>query len=125
MKLTTEQASEFYKDQYGQPNYPLMVMYLTEGPIQVLCLGKYNAIQNWKILMGPENYHDAKIKWPGCLRSLYASSKDKFQNAVHGSANMEAARHEIHMFFPKSILIMSNLIVLIYTKFKLPSVSQC
>lgn len=53
LQLTPEQVSQFYSDKYGQLNFAYLVAYMASGPIVVHVLGKKNAIQEWKLLMGP------------------------------------------------------------------------
>lgn len=102
IKLTAEQASEFYRNRSDEPNFSLLVMSLTEGPVQALCVAKTNAIEYMKIMVGPENYDDAKILSPNSLRAIFADNIDELKNAVHVSDNTEDARYEIHYFFPNS-----------------------
>jgi nucleoside diphosphate kinase homolog 5 len=99
--LSPEQASEFYRNEKHSPDYTRLVMALAAGPVEAMCLAKVHAIAAWKVLMGPERYGEAKL-CPGTLRYTFANPDDDFENAVHGSANAEAATHEIHYFFPRS-----------------------
>lgn len=102
IKLTPEQASEFYRDRADESNYSVLVMSLTEGPIQALCVAKPNAIEEMKLMVGPESYDDAKVLSPNSLRALFADSFDDVKNAIHVSDGVDDARYEIHYFFPNS-----------------------
>lgn len=102
IKLTPEQASEFYRSRSDETNYSALVMSLTEGPVQALCVAKPNAIEEMKVMVGPEKYDDAKVLSPNSLRAVFADNIDDMQNAVHVSENLEDARYEIHYFFPNS-----------------------
>lgn len=102
VKLTAEQASEFYKSKYGLPEYPLIVIALTLGPIQAMCIAKQDAVNSWNVLMGPDNYSEAKRNSPWSIRAEFSDPNEKLNNAVHGSENLELAKYEIYFFFPNS-----------------------
>lgn len=102
IKLTPEQASEFYKSKTDDPTYSLWVMSLTEGPIQAMCVAKTNAVEDMKVMVGPERYEDAKVISPNSLRAVFADNIDELKNVIHVSENLSDARYEIHFFFPNS-----------------------
>lgn len=53
IQLTPEQASEFYCDSYGQINFAHLVAYMASGPIVAMVLAKHQAVQDWRMTMGP------------------------------------------------------------------------
>ena len=60
MTLSAEQCSDFYSEHYGKKFFPSLVAFMTSGPIVALVLGRDNAIQQWRELIGPTNTNVAK-----------------------------------------------------------------
>ena len=94
VKITKEEASEFYKVHQTKPFYGELCNYLSSGPIIVMILEGENAIQKNRQLMGSTNPKEAE---EGTLRKMYGISIDK--NSVHGSDSVENAKSEINFFF--------------------------
>ena len=94
IKITKEEASDFYKVHQTKPFYAELCDYLSSGPIIVMILEGENAISQNRKLMGatdPKNAED------GTIRKMYGISIDK--NSVHGSDSAENAKIEINFFF--------------------------
>lgn len=53
LQLAPEQVSDFYSDDYGREDFAKLVAYMSSGPILVLAIARTNAIEEWKMLMGP------------------------------------------------------------------------
>ena len=94
VKISKEEASEFYKVHQTKPFYGDLCNYLSSGPIVVMVLEGKNAISKNRELMGST---DPKKAEEGTLREMYGLSIDK--NSVHGSDNIENAKIEINFFF--------------------------
>ena len=94
IKITKEEASEFYKVHQTKPFYDKLCNYLSSGPIVVMILEGENAIQKNRDLMGSTDPKQAK---EGTIRKEYGISIDK--NSVHGSDSVENAKKEIDFFF--------------------------
>tara|TARA_B000000460_G_C21338174_1_gene315839 strand:+ start:75 stop:488 length:414 start_codon:yes stop_codon:yes gene_type:complete len=97
VKISREEASEFYKVHQTKPFYKDLCNYLSSGPIVVMILEGEDAISKNRELMGST---DPKKAEEGTLRKMYGLSIDK--NSVHGSDSVENAKIEINFFF-KSI----------------------
>ena len=97
VKISRDEASEFYKIHQTKPFYNDLCNYLSSGPIVVMILEGENAISKNRQLMGSTDPMKAE---EGTLRKMYGLSIDK--NSVHGSDNVENAKIEINFFF-KSI----------------------
>ena len=97
VKISKEEASEFYKVHQTKPFYDDLCNYLSSGPIVVMILEGENAISKNRQLMGSTDPMKAE---EGTLRKMYGLSIDK--NSVHGSDSVENAKIEINFFF-KSI----------------------
>ena len=96
VKITKEEASEFYKVHQTKPFFNDLCEYLSSGPIVVMVLAGDNAISKNRQLMGAT---DPKKAEEGTLRKMYGISIDK--NSVHGSDSPENAKIEIDFFFKK------------------------
>ena len=94
VKITKEEASEFYKVHQTKSFYGDLCNYLSSGPIVVMILEGENAISKNRQLMGSTNPMKAE---KGTLRKMYGLSIDK--NSVHGSDSLESAKTEIGFFF--------------------------
>jgi len=94
VKITKEEATEFYKVHQTKPFYTDLCNYLSSGPIIVMILEGENAILKNRELMGATDPTKAE---DGTLRKKYGISIDK--NSVHGSDSTENAKIEINFFF--------------------------
>ena len=94
VKISKEEAVEFYKVHQTKPFYGDLCNYLSSGPIVVMILEGENAISKNRQLMGST---DPKKAEEGTLRKMYGLSIDK--NSVHGSDSAENAKIEINFFF--------------------------
>lgn len=94
LKLTTEQAGEFYAVHKDRPFFKDLVTFMTSGPVVVMVLEGENAVSKNRELMGATNPKEA-LK--GTIRADFAESIDA--NTVHGSDSLENAKIEINFFF--------------------------
>ena len=94
IKISKEEASEFYKVHETKPFYNELCNYLSSGPIVVMILEGENAVSRNRELMGATDPLKAK---DGTLRKLYGISIDK--NSVHGSDSLANGKIEIDFFF--------------------------
>ena len=94
VKITKEEATEFYKVHQTKPFFNDLCNYLSSGPIVVMILQGEKAISKNRQLMGATDPAEAE---EGTLRKLYGISIDK--NSVHGSDSSENAKNEINFFF--------------------------
>ena len=94
VKISKEEASEFYKVHQTKPFYNELCNYLSSGPIVVMVLEDENAVSRNRQLMGATDPLKAK---DGTLRKIYGISIDK--NSVHGSDSLANGKIEIDFFF--------------------------
>lgn len=97
VRLSKDQAEQFYAEHKSRPFYPNLVEYMTSGPVVVMVLDGNNAINKNRILMGAT---DPKKAAAGTLRNDFGTSIE--HNAVHGSDSTESAEREITFFFSKN-----------------------
>ena len=94
IKISKDEASEFYKVHQTKPFYDALCAYLSSGPIIVMILEGENAVLKNREIMGATDPLKAE---EGTLRKMYGISIDK--NSVHGSDSVENAKTEIGFFF--------------------------
>jgi len=94
LRMSAEQAREFYAVHRGKPFYESLVTFMTEGPVIVLALEREDAIVKLREVMGATNPANAA---EGTIRKLFAASIER--NAVHGSDAPETAQTELRFFF--------------------------
>ena len=94
VKVSKEEALEFYEVHQTKPFYDKLCNYLSSGPIVVMILEGENAVSRNRELMGATDPLKAE---EGTLRKMYGISIDK--NSVHGSDSIENGKVEIDFFF--------------------------
>jgi len=94
VKISKEEAADFYKVHQTKPFYEDLCNYLSSGPIVVMILEGENAVLKNREIMGATDPVKAE---EGTLRKMYGISIDK--NSVHGSDSLENAKIEIDFFF--------------------------
>jgi nucleoside-diphosphate kinase len=94
MKLSINQAEEFYMIHKDRVFYSKLIEYMTSDQVVVILLEGDNAINAYRDLMGSTNPEEAKEK---TIRKLYGVNTT--HNSVHGSDSPENARIEIDFFF--------------------------
>lgn len=100
MKLTKEQAGEFYAVHKGRPFYGELVDFMTSGYCMPMVLERDNAVLALRDAIGATDPAEAAA---GTVRKLYAESKGK--NAIHASDSDENAARESRFFFAETDLI--------------------
>ena len=94
IKISKEEASEFYKIHQAKPFYDKLCNYLSSGPIVPMILEGEDVVSKNRQLMGATDPAKAE---EGTLRKMYGISIDK--NSVHGSDSVENGKIEIDFFF--------------------------
>lgn len=100
VKLSEEQAGEFYAVHKQRPFYGELVAFISSGPVMVQVLEGENAVAKNREIMGATNPKEAAA---GTIRADFAESIDA--NAVHGSDSEENAATEIAFFFDADHII--------------------
>jgi nucleoside-diphosphate kinase len=94
LKLSEQQAGQFYAVHAHRPFYSELVAFMSSGPIVAAVLEKEDAVASFRALIGATNPADAA---EGTIRKRYAASVG--ENAVHGSDSDENAQIEANFFF--------------------------
>ena len=96
LRLTKEQAKQFYIVHKDRPFYDELCEFMSSGPIVAMVWEGENAISEIRKIMGATDPAKAE---EGTLRKLYGSNVS--ENAVHGSDSPESASVEIPFFFSR------------------------
>ena len=94
MRLTRQQAEQFYAVHSERPFFGALVNFMIQSPVLVMVLQGQDAIKKNRDVMGATNPKEAL---PGTIRADFVDSIDA--NAVHGSDAPETAAVEIAFFF--------------------------
>ena len=97
IKITPEQAAQFYSVHKEKPFYDELIKYISSSAIFPLVLVKKNAVDDFRLLIGATDPMKAEL---GTIRKLYAKSIS--ENAIHGSDSDQNAKTEISFFFSKT-----------------------
>lgn len=92
--LTKAQAEVFYAIHKGRPFFEELTTFMSSAPIMPLVLGKENAVDEFRSLIGATNPADAAL---GTIRKEFATSLG--ENAIHGSDSDENAEKEVAFYF--------------------------
>lgn len=99
MRLTKQQAEEFYAVHRGRPFYAELVDFMSSAPCMPFIVQKANAVHALRDAIGATDPAEAAA---GTVRKLYAESKGK--NAIHASDSDENAMRESRFFFAEADL---------------------
>lgn len=103
MKLSREQAGEFYAVHRERPFYGELVEFMTSGPCMPMVLEKAGAVAALRDAIGATDPAEAA---EGTVRKLYAESKGR--NAIHASDSDENAEREARFFFDEAGLVAAR-----------------
>jgi nucleoside diphosphate kinase len=94
VKLTRNQASQFYAVYQGRPFYSALVEFMSSGPLVVMVIEGENAITRSRQLMNTLNPVPTER---GNRRTDFVLSVNR--QGIHASIDQQAARQEIQFFF--------------------------
>jgi nucleoside-diphosphate kinase len=100
LRLSQEQAGEFYAVHRERPFYGSLVAFMTSGPCIPVLLEHESAVPTLREVIGATDPAEAA---PGTVRALYAESKER--NAIHASDSDENAHREALFFFAEADFI--------------------
>jgi nucleoside-diphosphate kinase len=96
VRLTKEQARQFYAVHRERPFYDELVEFIISGPVVGMLLEKENAVEDFRKLIGATDPAKAE---EGTIRKKFARSLQA--NGIHGSDSDENAVIESDFFFSK------------------------
>ena len=94
LRMTLEQAGQFYEVHRERPFYGEHVEFMTSGACMPLILKRTDAVASLRDAIGATDPAEAAA---GTVRKLYAESKGR--NAIHASDSDENASREARFFF--------------------------
>ncbi len=94
VRLSHQEAEDFYAVHKGKPFYPGLIDFMTSGPVIVMMLQHPDAVEEFRKLIG--NTDPSKAA-EGTIRRLYGVNTQ--MNAVHGSDSYGNAAREADFFF--------------------------
>jgi nucleoside-diphosphate kinase len=100
LRLSQQQAGEFYAVHKGRPFYAELVGFMTSGYCMPMVVERDNAVVALRDTIGATDPAEAAA---GTVRKLYAESKGR--NAIHASDSDENAAREARFFFAEAELI--------------------
>ncbi|MDE2356571.1 MAG: nucleoside-diphosphate kinase [Alphaproteobacteria bacterium] len=100
IRMTREQAEDFYDVHRERPFYGELVEFMTSAPVVVQVLEGPDAVARYRAVMGATNPAQAE---EGTIRKLHALSVG--ENSVHGSDSLENAKIEIAQFFDEDDIV--------------------
>ena len=100
IRMTKEQAGDFYGVHRERPFFNDLVAFMTSGPVVVQVLEGDNAVARNREIMGATNPADAE---EGTIRRTYAESIEA--NSAHGSDSDENAKIEMAFFFTEDEIV--------------------
>ena len=100
IKLTNEQAENFYSIHKDKPFFGELIKYMTSEPVIVQVLSGENCVEKYRSIMGATNPENAD---EGTIRKLFALNIQ--ENSVHGSDSEENAKIEIKFFFRQEEIV--------------------
>ena len=100
IKMTNDQAQQFYNVHNDKPFFSDLVEYMTSAPVVVQVLSSDNAVKKYREVMGATNPENAL---DGTIRKLFALNVQ--ENSVHGSDSDENAEKEIKFFFTEKEIV--------------------
>ena len=103
MRLTREQAGEFYAVHRERPFYQSLTAFMTSGSCMPLVLERSEAVAALRTVIGATDPAEAD---EGTVRKLFAESKER--NAIHASDSDENAVREIRFFFADAELLAAR-----------------
>lgn len=95
--MTIWGARDFYREHEGKPFFNDLTEFMSSGQSIALAIEGEDAVARWRALMGATDPAKAE---PGTIRALYGNPLVIRENAVHGSADVDAAQRELNFFDP-------------------------
>lgn len=94
LRISRQQAEEFYAVHRERPFYPELVEFMSSGPILVIVMQHENAVDEFRRMIGATDPAKAD---KGTIRADFGT--DVRMNAIHGSDSPENALREAGFFF--------------------------
>lgn len=100
MRVSKALAARHYAEHKGKPFYPVLINFITSGPLVAMVVEGRQAVSVARKMMGSTYCGAAE---PGTIRGDFGVSETF--NLVHGSDSVKSARREIRLYFKPSELV--------------------
>jgi len=100
IKLSKEQAKQFYSVHSDKPFFADLIQYMTSEPVVVQVLEGINAVEKYRNVMGATNPENSE---GGTIRKIHGLNVQ--ENSVHGSDSELNAKKEISFFFSDNEIV--------------------
>ncbi len=100
IKLSKEQAKQFYSVHSDKPFFADLIQYMTSEPVVVQVLEGSNAVEKYRNVMGATNPENSE---GGTIRKIHGLNVQ--ENSVHGSDSELNAKKEISFFFSDNEIV--------------------
>ena len=100
IRMDKTTAENLYSVHKGRPFYDTLVSFVTSGPVVVMAIEGFNAVEVVRKLMGATFGFNAE---PGTIRGDYGGSKGF--NLIHGSDSGDSVKRELPIFFTEKELM--------------------
>lgn len=100
LRVSEALAMEHYREHTEKSFFPLLIDYITSGPIIALCLEGNEAVQSLRSIVGNTNPSKAAA---GTIRGDFALTIGR--NLIHAADSEAAAQREIALFFSDGDLL--------------------
>ena len=98
MTPTKELLEQHYADLAQKPFFPGLIKYMMMGPVVCMVWEGDNVVATGRKMLGATKPSESA---PGSIRGDLCV--DVGRNIIHGSDSVEAANHEISLWFPEGI----------------------
>lgn len=96
LKMTKEQAEQFYENKRGQQTFSRSVQFLCSDAVTAIEFVGENSVQKWNALLGPEDPN----QWSSAQNTIRGQfGTDLIQNAAYGSCDERQAQIDVDFFF--------------------------
>ncbi|KAK8379479.1 hypothetical protein O3P69_019409 [Scylla paramamosain] len=100
LRLTRQEAEEFYAEHQEKSFFPDLVTYMTSGEVMAFILAREDAVSQWRRLLGPTKVSTARRQDPASIRAVFGDPAFDTRNVAHGSDSLVSAAREVKFFFP-------------------------
>ncbi|KAL4617911.1 nucleoside diphosphate kinase, mitochondrial-like [Arapaima gigas] len=100
LKAPEELLSQHYHDLKRKPFYPLLLRYMSSGPVVIMVWEGHNVVSTSRKMVGDTNPAEAH---PGTIRGDFSIHISR--NVVHASDSLEGAQREIQLWFNSNELM--------------------
>ncbi|XP_037545500.1 nucleoside diphosphate kinase, mitochondrial [Nematolebias whitei] len=100
LQASEDLLSEHYCQLRSKPFFPILLQYMTSGPVVAMVWEGHNVVKTSRTMVGHTNPAEAQA---GTVRGDFSTHVSR--NVVHASDSVEGAQREIHLWFQAKDLL--------------------